>query len=65
MLVCECGKRFSCERNGITVRFKETDSMIQADLYKCSGCGHRVLTGFAENYLPPGAKVEPENLIEV
>lgn len=47
MPICvPCQRNYRCERNGILVRLGP-DAIIDADLYKCPGCGHQVVRGFA------------------
>ena len=56
-----CERNYRCELNGILVRLGP-DATIDADLYKCPGCGHQIVRGFAreaiERYGPHQAQFE-------
>ena len=41
-----CERNYRCELNGILVRLGP-DAITAADLYKCPGCGHQIVKGFA------------------
>lgn len=42
-----CQRNYRCERNGVWVRLG-LDGIIDADMYECPGCGHRIVRGFAQ-----------------
>ena len=52
-----CQRNYRCERNGVWVRLGG-EAIIDADMYECPGCGHRLIRGFAhrsvERYDPDG-----------
>lgn len=41
-----CQHNYRCERNGVWVRLG-SDHIINADMYECPNCGHRIIRGFA------------------
>ncbi len=41
-----CQRNYRCERNGVWVRLGP-NAIIDADMYECPGCRHRLITGFA------------------
>jgi len=44
-----CQRNYRCEMNGIWVRLGP-DAIVDADLYRCPGCGHQIVKGFAARY---------------
>lgn len=58
----KCSREFACAKNGISVLITDRDGtpleIYQADGWECSGCGFRVITGFAPKphaiHLQPG-----------
>ena len=45
-----CQRNYRCELNGIKVRLGP-NIIIDADMYKCPGCGHLIVKGFANRYI--------------
>ena len=50
MICVKCNKEYYCKRNGVTIRFKNTHTYKQADLFQCPECGHKIVSGFSQKY---------------
>lgn len=47
LLICDCGDRMQCLKNGVLVRVKG-GSIAKADMWGCEPCGVKFFTGFGD-----------------
>jgi len=55
-----CQRRFRCHKNEVATRYSNNDrpaslgdSILVGDLWKCPGCGHEIVVGWAQRPWSP------------